>query len=295
MKKTQGGIETKKKKSYPKWLICIAVGAAVLFLIIGVPYIINECYKAECGYLTMWDAADVLAFYSAILAATGAGLGVFVSVRAANKNYREDARMRILPYIAVTPFERKARVNTFALLQEQVEKKSSSTDTKGESAVQYEERKIERIYFIIDSNKIKVQYELDKHQQEILEHVGHEWIRKPGGVIALQIIDYYSLPVEIENVGNGTAVNFRMGFNRTGNEALYEYVHPVVLKQNQTLYVHIFSTEGFETVHGDYVLGFSYEDICGNKYKQQFPVKYGKNESGQEYQSITLVGDQKRR
>lgn len=141
MKKTQDSIETKEKKSCPKWLVRIAIGAVVLFLIIGVPCVINECYKAECGYLTMWDAADVLAFYGAILAATGAGLGVFASVRAANKNYREDARMRVLPYIAVTPFERKARVNTAALFQEQVEKRHSSTEAKSESAVQYEEKK----------------------------------------------------------------------------------------------------------------------------------------------------------
>lgn len=295
MKKTQDGIETKKKKSYPKWLICIAVGAAVLFLIIGVPYIINECYKAECGYLTMWDAAGVLAFYGAILAAAGTGLGVFASVRAANKNYREDARMRVLPYIAVTPFERKARVNPDALFQEQVEKRHSSTETKSESAVQYKEQKLERVYFVIDSNEIKAQYELNKHQQEILEHAGYKWVRMPNGVSALRAIDYYSIPLEIENVGNGAAINFHVGFNRIGDEALYEYVRPTVLKQGQTLYVHIFSTEKFETVRGNYVLGFAYEDIYGNEYEQQFPVEYGEDESGQEYQSITLVGEQKRR
>lgn len=136
---------------------------------------------------------------------------------------------------------------------------------------------------------------MNKSQQEILESVGNVWRPVANGVSVHQRIDYYSLPMEIENVGNGTAVNFRMGFNRIDTDALHEFVRPMMLKQGQTLYVHIFSTEEAETVRGIYVLEFFYEDIYGNKYEQQFPVEYGEDESGQEYQRITLVGDQKRR
>ena len=25
-----------------------------IFLIVGIPIIINECYKADCGYITVW-------------------------------------------------------------------------------------------------------------------------------------------------------------------------------------------------------------------------------------------------
>ncbi len=37
------------------------------FLVVGVPVIINECYKANCGYITVWDGADVLGYYGGIL------------------------------------------------------------------------------------------------------------------------------------------------------------------------------------------------------------------------------------
>lgn len=40
---------------------------AAIFLIVGIPIIINECYKANCGYITVWDGADVLGYYGAIL------------------------------------------------------------------------------------------------------------------------------------------------------------------------------------------------------------------------------------
>lgn len=47
------------------WPLCIA---AVLYLIFGVPFHINECYKVG-GYITMWNAADVLNYYGIILGA----------------------------------------------------------------------------------------------------------------------------------------------------------------------------------------------------------------------------------
>jgi len=38
-----------------------------VFLVLGIPVIINELYKMNTGYLTLWGAPDVLSFYGAIL------------------------------------------------------------------------------------------------------------------------------------------------------------------------------------------------------------------------------------
>lgn len=38
-----------------------------LFLVVGVPILINESYKLNRGYLTLWNASDVLAYYGLIL------------------------------------------------------------------------------------------------------------------------------------------------------------------------------------------------------------------------------------
>jgi uncharacterized membrane protein len=46
------------KKSRIKWVISGLI--AVIIFVVGVPIIISECYKANSGYITMWDAADVL-------------------------------------------------------------------------------------------------------------------------------------------------------------------------------------------------------------------------------------------
>lgn len=53
-----------------KRLIPIAIIVSIL-LAIGVPFIINESYKVENGYLTVWNGADILSYYGAILSALG--------------------------------------------------------------------------------------------------------------------------------------------------------------------------------------------------------------------------------
>ena len=45
-------------------IVLIILGA--IFLIIGVPIIINECYKANFGYNTVWNGADVLGLGGAL-------------------------------------------------------------------------------------------------------------------------------------------------------------------------------------------------------------------------------------
>lgn len=276
------------KRPWIKWGI---LGIGVLAAVVGVPIIINECYKANCGYITLWSAEDVLAYYGALVASVGAAAGVFVSIKAASKNYQEDVRARVLPFIAVTTFERKATVNTMALMFEQVEKKSPQPDQAEAPAVRYEEYKLERIYFIITESGIEVRNKLDKRQQSILDNAGNMW-STVDGVSILQRIEYYSLPVEIENIGNGTAVELRIGFNRKESGNQHGFLHPMMLKQGQNLYIHIFSTESYEAVKGEYVLECHYADIYGNSYSQEFPVECDKNKDGQKCMRITLVGKQ---
>lgn len=50
------------------------------FLLIGIPLIINELYKMDCGYKTVWDAADVLAYYSVILSGIISICALYVTI-----------------------------------------------------------------------------------------------------------------------------------------------------------------------------------------------------------------------
>lgn len=39
------------RKSWTKWILIAVIALA---LIVGVPIIINECYKTNSGYMTIW-------------------------------------------------------------------------------------------------------------------------------------------------------------------------------------------------------------------------------------------------
>lgn len=280
---------TKTIKKVGKVLLWVT---AVIFFVVIVPILINEAYKRGPGYVTMWGAKEVLSYYGSILASVGAVLGVYFSIRAAHKNYQEDVRARVLPFIAVTHFERKANVDYVALLGEPVLGKTETRD-QNSKAVSYEEYKLDKFYFIISADGIEIKTALNKFQQEIVSQLGHICVTTAKGTHALQRVSYYSLPIEIENVGNGTAVALCIGFNKTSNEKdKYKYIHSMMLKQGQTMYIHIFSTEAFDIVGGEYMLEFYYEDIYKNKYVQQFQICLGQDDAGRNYSEIDLVGNQ---
>ena len=54
------------KFNFKRVLASVAIAAILIF---GVPILINECYK-HGGYLTLWSAADVLAYYGTVLGTT---------------------------------------------------------------------------------------------------------------------------------------------------------------------------------------------------------------------------------
>lgn len=63
--------------------------ASLLFLTIGVPIIINECYKAG-GYITLWQAEDVLSYYGTILGATVSVAVLAATILFTRKQIRHD-------------------------------------------------------------------------------------------------------------------------------------------------------------------------------------------------------------
>lgn len=71
-----------------KIFFCIII---VAFLIVGVPIIINECYKANCGYITVWSGADVLGYYGAILGSTIAVVTLVITIIFTKKQIQRES------------------------------------------------------------------------------------------------------------------------------------------------------------------------------------------------------------
>ena len=67
----------------------IILGA--VFLIVGIPVIINECYKANCGYITVWDGSDVLGYYGTILGSVIAVISIIVTIAFTKKQIQRES------------------------------------------------------------------------------------------------------------------------------------------------------------------------------------------------------------
>lgn len=52
------------KKSLIRWLSTVILA---LLAVIGDSIIINECCKGGSGYITIWNAADILSYYGTVL------------------------------------------------------------------------------------------------------------------------------------------------------------------------------------------------------------------------------------
>lgn len=64
-----------------KFLWAIGIAAIGVFLIAGIPIAINEVYKMGAGYVTLWEAKDVLNYYGAILGSFVTIAGLVITIR----------------------------------------------------------------------------------------------------------------------------------------------------------------------------------------------------------------------
>ena len=73
-------------------IVLIILGA--IFLIVGVPIIINECYKANSGYTTVWDGADALGYYGSILGSIIAVATLAITIIFTKKQIQRESFIR---------------------------------------------------------------------------------------------------------------------------------------------------------------------------------------------------------
>ena len=72
-----------------KILKIVLVVLVAIILIVGVPIIINECYKANLGYTTVWNGADALGYYGAILGSVIAVATLTITIIFTKSKFRE--------------------------------------------------------------------------------------------------------------------------------------------------------------------------------------------------------------
>lgn len=74
-----------------KWLL-LGLGATVI--LVGVPVLVNECYKVGDGYMTIWNAQDVLSYYGTVVGAVIAVATIAITISFNRMQIRRDGYMK---------------------------------------------------------------------------------------------------------------------------------------------------------------------------------------------------------
>ena len=183
----------------------------VLLLILGGPIVINILFKIKSPIWFLaaeWDASAALSYYGAIIAAFLAIYGIFITVQYSQQNYREDVRNRSLPFIVVEMLHSRSIRSIFPTIETNAKENTKDRPIEG-----YHEYRITDFYCILDDGNILYQSGLTDRQQNILDNCGMKSIPCEIGSASARI-PYVFMPLEIENVGNGTAIRMRIGLNR---------------------------------------------------------------------------------
>ena len=244
-----------------------------LLLVFVIPLVINWAYRQPAFFHCFavdWNVEDVLAFYGTLLAALATVLGVYLSILFAQKNYRKDERNRVVPYLALSHMREKSKFNLFSGIASG-ERSGHPSDEPDEY---YKEYRLDRVYIILSNGVVAFKDKLSTEQQRILLQNGAVW-EQTGKGFSLVAKEYISLAFDVDNVGNGAAIDLKLEFSKKGctNPKAVSFF---TLKEKDSIYFHVFSEVENDSVLGDYILKFQYYDILNNRYTQEYPFSFSR-------------------
>lgn len=148
------------------------------------------------------------------------------------------------------------------------------------------------LFFVIDgTSKIRASESFHEDEAEKAKRTSVMWIRAAkDGKMYLRESACISMPFLVKNIGNGPAKKLRMAFSCQNRTPFFKT--EIILEQNKSFYIHIFSEKELDEIKGNYVFSVYYEDISGNIYEQLFPVEIV-NENKKWYTRIDTNGEQR--
>ena len=191
---------------------------------------------------------------------------MFFTVRYSQRQYQDDQRNSVIPYFSVD------KLNSHFVMPEVTMDSGRLTvkNPKTQSAAGYREEKYTDYYYVLKDGKFKITSRLTD-QQMVRAHAGGFVPAQVPYSYAMTVKNDIFLSLRLENVGNGVAINFRLGINRADiKEDEKKYTYSISVNKGEAVNVHLYSEDCDKDSPnlGDYDLMFSYQDIFGNKYSQ---------------------------
>lgn len=246
------------KEKFKKYWIWVVV--AVALVIIG-PIVINEAYKTGKGYITMWNAADVLSYYGMILAALGAAAGVFFSIKYSQKQYKEDKRRDVLPFFSINQLSQK-KVDLFLKGLHEGLSYTSEHNAEELEGIEYKEFLPNKLYLFVETTGITFSTKIDENHQQKIE-IDTEAFEAVTGFPAKDSALF--IPCILQNVGKGCAVNTLFSIKSEKQNTIYSGT--ISIPMGEKIYFGLYF-ERSELLIGMYCVDICYQDIFGNVYVQ---------------------------
>ena len=178
----------------------------------------------------------MLTYYGAIIAASGAAIGVYCSIRYSHKQYREDKRRDVLPYFAINILGRKC-VSPFDLGwygEDDVRE-----EDKAKEALTYREFMYDECFFIFSDDKIECIRKLSE-EQEAARTIGVTM--EDHGEFGTNLRnDRHYIPMKITNVGKGCAINTKITIKSTIKRAVAASI-PISIPVGGEVYTGLLAT-----------------------------------------------------
>lgn len=186
-----------------KFWTCTKIGIIVVFIIVAimVPFGINEAYMKNDGYITIWGAEDVFAFWGDVVGAGATILAVVYTILYTEFTRKKDKQLSVQPYI-----------NTYFSIWESEDIEKKQWDY--EYAIVFG-KDIELYGTIVFPNPIHaVRAVNDFEVTEDTKDIFHQMKLISAEAKLQSLTDFFIFDYEIENVGIGTAIDIQLLINK---------------------------------------------------------------------------------
>ena len=223
-----------------------------------------------------WSAGDALGYFGVILAAVVTVYGLFLTFKDNRESIFYFSRLDKLPFIGVNVLSQNYRLPfMIADASKEADYSNTTLENRPKGQYYYSEEKLEKIFCVLSSGNIHIQRGLKKKQLHLAQNMGMDMepVGKGGFASVDKRLIYY--PILIENIGNGPAIDLRIGFQKDDADTK-NFIPPFPLNTSATLYFIIYAENPDDSNCGDYSLIFYYRDIFDHYYKQShlFQIKH---------------------
>ena len=244
-----------------------------LFLIFGIPLLIHILFTIPAPhdfFRARWTAGDVLVFYGAIIGAIVLFVSIYLiqknhreSIQSLEKNYHEDARHRILPYIAITALgaEYKCLFKDSAL-----EKNDHSTNNLRHIFIKIEDGNIEYPTKPTEADCLHIERDIPQWSRDTAT--------EENVLVQSSSINF---PLQLENIGQGPALVLACRLNKNESQTFVRFQNIV---PNEKRYINIYCINPTEKDIGKYTLDFCYITLSGEQVQQSFSFSTFKQGNG---------------